>query len=154
MADAYLDLDGFKARTVMPDVDVDGVEDVAPGWILQQLRSKSALINARLEKRYATPFKDPPPEVVCDWLTRLVTPLVYMKRGVNPADAQFAMVGEDAKTAIAELTEAADSEGGKFDLPLRADTTVRGVVNGGPYGYSEASPYDWTDAQQQAVRGG
>ncbi len=45
------------------------------------------------------------------------------------------------------MKEAADSAEGLFELPLRADLETSGVSKGGPLGYTEASPYRWTDRQ-------
>lgn len=138
----------------MPAADVDRVEAAFPGWIAQQLADHTAYIDTRLRKRYAAPFLVPYPIAALKWLTQLVTIRVYFKRGINPDDAQFPLIQKDADTAEAEVTEAANSEIGLFDLPLRADTTATGVSKGGPFGSSDASPYSWIDQQAEAVRNG
>ena len=148
---AYLDLNGFKARTLMPAAEVDSIESFAAGWILQQLTDGSAYLDTRLAKRYEAPFTSPYPIAILKWLTQLVTVRVYFKRGVNPSDEQFALVQKDAETAEAEIKEAADSDAGLFDLPLRSDTNASGIVKGGPFSYSEQSPWTWTDVQLEAV---
>lgn len=48
----YLDLNGFKLRTVMPGGDVEALETRYPGWILQCLFSWSSRLNSQLRKRY------------------------------------------------------------------------------------------------------
>jgi len=48
----YLDLAGFKRRTMMPQSEVDYVNQDSPGFIEQRIASRSSLINARLRKRY------------------------------------------------------------------------------------------------------
>jgi guanyl-specific ribonuclease Sa len=85
------------------------------------------------------------------WLATLVTPLVYRKRGIDPTDEQIVAADAAAQTARDEIKEAADSETGLFELPLRADTSASGVDRGGPFGYAEASPYTWLDVQREAV---
>ncbi len=149
---AYLDLTSFKALTIMPAADVDGIESVAPGWILGQLTYWSGWLDSRLRKRYAAPFALPYPEAVTGWLARIVTVRAYLKRGVDQTDEQFLSIKEDAAEAMEEIKEAADSVVGLFDLPLREDTTASGISRGGPFAYTEASPYVWTDVQADAGR--
>jgi hypothetical protein len=148
---AYLDLAGFRARTTMPGGDVDRLEAASPGWILQKLISNSAEIDARLAKRFDVPFSVPYPEIVQDWLERIVTPRVYVKRGVNPSDEQFQMLQADAEAVWKAIAEAADSNIGLYDLPLRQDTSTTGIARGTPQVYAEPSPYDWTSVQRRLV---
>lgn len=144
---AYLTLEQFTGRSLMPDVDIDALEAVAPGWIEGQLEYYSRWLDARLRKRYAVPFAAPAPEAVREWLARIVTVRCYMRRGVDPNDEQFTAIKADRDEAVAEVREAADSESGLFDLPFVDASDASGVSKGGPYSYSEASPYVWTDVQ-------
>lgn len=148
----YLDLAAFRERTLAPPGLVDDAEDAHEGWIDGQLSSWSRKIDARLRKRYAAPFAAPVPETVLEWLTQIVTVRVYLKRGVDPNDQQFEEIRQDAKDALAEIAEAANSETGLFDLPLLDAADGSAVSKGGPYGYSEASPYVWTDLQADVGR--
>jgi len=151
---AYLDIAGFRLRTEMPDEDVELVEARYSGFILARLEEETAWINGRLMKRYAVPFKPPVPVIVLGWLTKIVTPSVYRKRGWNATSEQDQEILGAEKTAREEVKEAANSEGGLFELPLREDRPdVSAVSAGGPLGYAEASPYTWTDRQQEAARG-
>lgn len=155
MAESYLTLAQWKARTVMGSAAVDRIEVREPGKILSFLvRCSQNPINARLRKRYAAPFKDPVPEAVLGWLTDLVTLLAFMLEGFNPDSAQDQLIVDAAKKADAEILEAADAEKGLFDLPLREDTTSSGIVNGAPLGSSDESPWAWLDRQREAVRNG
>jgi hypothetical protein len=152
----YLDFDGFKSLTLLPIDFVTDLEARAPGWIEAQLESKARWIDARLRKRYATPFAafddDPPtPPTIQDWLARIVTLRVMLKRGVDPDDAQFVVISEDAKEAMLEIAEASDSDTGKFDLPSRADEDGSAISRGDPRSYSEASPYVWSNVQRDAA---
>lgn len=151
--DPYLDVNAFKTRTVMSPEDVELLEEKAPGFLLSRLKIGTSRITAKLRKRYDAPFASPVPEVVLGWLTAMVTPDGYRKRGWNPSDEQAAQVEQDRKDALAEIDQAADSVEGLYDLPLRADTTATGITRGGPLVYSEPSPYDWTDRQREAIRG-
>lgn len=134
--------------------DVDQLEVMQPGYLLAQLTTISARIEARLRKRYAVPFAAPAPEAALDWCTRLTTPRAYAKRGYNPSsDPSFAqLIADDAKAAEAEIDAAADAVNGLYDLPLRQDTTATGIVKGSPLGYSETSPYAWQTLQQTRGR--
>jgi hypothetical protein len=148
---SYLTTTTFKTLTVMPGAFVDAIEAVSPGWTQAQLDSESARIDARLGKRYAVPFAAPTPVVVQGWLAKIVTVSAYMKRGFDPSDVQGVEYVKQRDEAVAEIKEAADSNTGLFDLPLRADTNQTGISRGFPRAYSEASPYVWSD--QQGDRG-
>lgn len=190
-AHAYLNLAAFMARSTMPRASLLEVERLDPGHVAARLAARSAEIDARLRKRYASPFEitstsvtlldysdsalndagewEPPPasfspprhathvacnvEAVTLWLTALVTYDAYRKLGFDPSSAQDATVIDEYNAAQAALTEAANSETGIYDLPLRADKDASAIVHGGPFAYSEASPYEWTDQQAEAIRG-
>ncbi len=144
---AYLTVAAFKLLSVMPAEFVDAIEAVTPGWTAAQLELESARIDSRLRKRYEVPFGSPAPVEVQGWLANIVTLRAYMRRGFDPTDQQAVQYKADADTAIAEMKEAADSNEGLFDLPLRADSTASGIVKGGPRVYSETSPYVGFDVQ-------
>jgi hypothetical protein len=149
---SYLDLDGFESLTTMPGEFVEAIELASPGWIEGQLAYWTRWMDSRLSKRYAAPFATPYPDAVQGWLARIVTVRCFLKRGIDPNDAQFLEYKSDAEMATEEIKEAANSDTGLFDLPLRADTTVTGISKGGPYVYSESSPYVWTDEQVRVGR--
>jgi hypothetical protein len=147
----YLSVEEFRDETIMPAHQVDEIALDAPNWLPRQLVKKSAWIDSQLRKRYAAPFAAPYPEAVKDWLTRIVTHLCYLRRGVDPTDAQAAEIVDDRKAAELEIQQAADAENGLFDLPLRQDTAVSGV-KAAPRVYVEASPYAWTNRQRNRAR--
>lgn len=149
---AYLDLAGFRALTLMPSVTVTEIENETPGWIDAQLLHVSSWMDSRLIKRYAAPFVLPYPLAVQRWLANLVTVRAFAKRGLDPLDAQFPLYKDDADVAAAEIKEAADSETGLFELPLRANTDESGVTKQTPRGYSEQSPYVSYDRQARVAR--
>ena len=152
---AYLDVAAFRLRTVMPGEDVDALEVTYPGFLAAKIAEASAWLNGRLRKRYVVPFAAPVPEIVLSWLVRVVTLDAYLRRGFDPSSKQDQEIIKAATDAKAEVKEAADSKDGLWDLPLREDAQgTSGVAAGGPLGYAEASPYDWTDRQIEAVRNG
>lgn len=151
-ATGYLDVTGFSLRTVMPPGSVDELEVLHPDYLQTKLNDWSAWLNARLAKRYDTPFGDPPPVIVILWLTALVTPEAYGKLGWQPSsESDRASILDPATRALAEVKEAADSEKGLFELPLRSDTTTNGISRGGPLAYSETSPYRGFDLQLESA---
>lgn len=146
----------FKTRTIMPGADVDQLELVEPGYLLQTLGDRWDWILARLRKRYdVAAMQADPPATAIRWLADMATFFAYSKRGWNPGSEQDKESISAAKTsAEAEVKEAADSKDGLFELPLlagSAPTTGSGVSRGGPLGYTETSPYVWSD--QQACTG-
>ena len=148
MSSRYLDVTGFKLRTIMPSGDVDALETLEPGWTQQKIDDWGDELDARLGKRYAVPFGDAGtprtnvPPTVLRWLTALVTRDTYLKRGFNPSSQQDQLgIFGMAEKAETELKEAADSQAGLFELPLKASDTSDGITRGGPLAYSEASPY-------------
>lgn len=146
---AYADYETFRSLTIMPQGNVDALASAAPGWIDAQLDYWSRQIDSRLRKRYAVPFEDPYPSAVVGWLVRIVTVRAYMRFGVDANDLQFVEIRDDARAAFEEIQEAADSAVGLFDLPL-IDGGKSAISKGGPFVYSEASPYVWTDQQRDA----
>lgn len=144
---SYTDITGFRNLTVMPSELVDAVESIAAGWIDAQLAYWSAQIDTRLTKRYNTPFQSPYPVALVGWLVRIVTHRAYLRLGVKTSDEQYESIKQDAQDAWSEIKEAADSNTGLFDLPLRADVDKSGIRKGGPLYYSEQSPYVWADQQ-------
>ncbi len=150
MATAYLNLVAFRLRTLMPQVDIDSVEAETPGFTAARLATWSAKIDTRLRKRYAVPFSalEPYPEAVLEWLTKIVTFELYLKRGVDPADQSIALYRTDKEQAEAELKEAADSKEGLFDLPLNDTRDATAISKGGPLSYTETSPYVGFDLQR------
>ncbi len=152
MTTPYLDVAGFKARTLAPASYVDLVEDAETGWTLGQLTVWTSWINAQLRKRYVVPFSTPFPETAIVWLEALVTERIYLKRGVDATDAQMSRITELADKARIEVQEAANSATGLFDLPLRADTTADGITKGAPLFFSQAGPYAWTTNQREDAK--
>lgn len=151
---AYLTKDQFKVRSTMPAAFVDALDTREPGFVDSQLVAKSSWINSRLRKRYLAPFADPAPDIVLDWLTRLVTPFVWHKRGHDPTDESYKLIETDSARAEDEIKEAANAVDGLFDLPLRdgQSNSDSGIAKGFPRAYSEQSPYAAGDVQARNGR--
>ncbi len=143
----YLTLAEFRAASIMPSAFVDQLETAEPGWIETRLLYVSSKLDSRLAKRYDAPFKTPYPIAVCDWLVRIVTYEAWLKRGLSPTDQEGTVFERHYETAFTEIREAADSEKGLFELPLRSDTDAVGVTRGSPRVYVETSPYIAFDQQ-------
>jgi hypothetical protein len=151
---AYLTVEEFKTIALIPASWVDELESMPgnSGFTAMQLDVGSDYIDSRLRKRYAAPFQVPVPGIIKQWLARLVTPDVLIKRGVNATDQQYEELVKKAVAADAQIMEAANSETGLFDLPLRNNTIASGILSGATRAYSEQSPYVWTDQQRATAR--
>lgn len=148
----FANIAAYKICSTLPSEWIDEVETRHPGWIAKQVDLVSALeIDARLSKRYVTPFESPAPLAVQSWVARILDARVLVRRGIDPVDDQYAAMLADATAAKAEILEAANAETGLYDLPLRADTDASGIARPAPRSYTEASPYVW--ATRQAIRG-
>lgn len=151
---AYLTLSDFKLATDMPASFVDELEARTPGWLDKRLELESAYIDSRLRKRYLAPFSlTDTPVAVQRWLTDFVTFRAWRKRGVHALDDQMVDYRSAAEKADAEIKEAADSDTGLFDLPLRPDDAkATAIKQGFTQSYSEASPYVWMTVQERIAR--
>ena len=140
----------------MPAALVARLEAERSGWIANRLEKRSRYIDAKLQKRYATPFDETsPPLVIVDWLIAIVTLEAYGALGVNvTSEMDQQLIVAPYQEAMKQIDEAANSKDGLFELPQKQSTpSTIGVVNGGPFGYSEASPYAWLDVQAETVGG-
>lgn len=152
----YLTTERFKALTLLPGHVLADIEQ-APGqseWLTEQIKAISNYINTRLAKRYVVPFPDPPPPIVEIWIVAIVSLNAWLKRGVNATDETFREYKEKAEQASAEITEAANSELGLFELPRVGEdgSTSSAVRKGNTLSYSEASPYVGLSVQARRAR--
>lgn len=240
----YLDLGGFRVRTIMPTDFVDEIESFSKGWLAQNIGTWSEWIDSRLRERYGrkagqlfgltapallatgmsppavsligTPLvgsqqivlqlltggplavstfqwsqdkgvtftgplttapsvalagsglsavfqaasysadnvyaaSTPVPGAVIRWLVDLVSFDAMCRRYRNSQDPAIADFALRSTTAKAEVTEAANSDVGLFDLPTNEDAGSA-VRTGGPLAYSEASPYVAADVQEAQGR--
>lgn len=162
LTNSYLDVAEFKVLSTAPAALVDGEHIPAANvagraawtsFVESRLQFWTARIDSRLRKRYATPFPLPAPNAVRGWLSILVTPDLYRKRGWDPSDEHAKDLIEASDTVLSDLEEAANAQNGLFDLPLRDDGDASAIEKGTPLSYSEASPYEFMDVQREAVYG-
>lgn len=152
---SYLTVAGFKLRTSMTPGEVDRLETLYPGFLDANIGDVSSWIAGRLRKRYLVEsFDENPPGIVLLWTKAIVTLAAYKRQGFDAKSPEGMDTIKDSDDAKAEVAEAADSDEGKFDLPLRADSTASGITQGGPLGYSEASPYTSLDRGRAARAAG
>lgn len=90
----------------------------------------------------------PVPEVVLGWLTDFVSFDAMCRRFRTSQDPALVSFKERFDQSKAEVQEAADGKDGLFDLPVSEDKDSA-VTTAAPLGYSETSPYVWTDRQAQ-----
>lgn len=154
MSDPYFTLAFFKDHTTIDVEDVEAFEQRYPGRIEKLIVTWSRYLDAFLRKIYVVPFAPPIPIEICINGTRLVTAEVMKIRGYTPGTSQKEVCDADVALATEFLKELRDPENGRLELPLKNETPeAEGVAKGGPLFFSEQSPYDWTDAQVEAVRG-
>lgn len=153
----YGTIETVKDFGVMLPEDVDAIEKRYPGMVLRRLEKASAHIDSRLPKRYATPFQTPYPDKVVEWAAVITSYRMLLDiQGVNPESSQHVAAKERYDEVLAEVKEAADSKDGLFELPLRQEDPrgATAINAGGPFGYSEASPYSWMDVQRDRIASG
>ncbi len=148
----YVSVAEFQARSIVPPELIAWVNNRNATWLDAQLTMISGYLDGRLRKRYVVPLQSVP-ETVKLWVTSIVTRRLYEFRGVDPTDAQFASIKAEADRAMLEIKEAADAEEGLYDLPLTAATgSASAATKGGPFVYSETSPYVGFDVQREIAR--
>lgn len=139
----------------MPASFVVEVETKYPGYTLAQIGLVSSRVDGRMRKRYGFPITDltKVPTLVEAWVAAIVTPEVFLKRGISGTDEQWQEYVKRAEAADKEMLEAASAELGLFDLPAKNDGSPEtGIVAVGPLVYSEQSPYVWADQQAEIGR--
>lgn len=144
----YISTDNFRLKTLLPLDVLTAIETRVPGWLQAQIDLFAGKTDTRLTKRYAVPFVSPYPLILEEWTLAVVSWRAYLKRGVASTDEQAAEYKAAHDRSLAEIEEAANSETGLFELPLRADAPAQsGVTRGFPRTYSEQSPYVQLDRQ-------
>jgi hypothetical protein len=131
---SYLTLAEYRSITTIDGSIVDLCS--AKGKDVQRwLDLSSAHIRSRLVKRYAIDWSEvanqPTPDKIIQWLILLVDIPVCKCAGAIPEGRVDDWVREDEQKVEAEIKEAADSEGGLFELPLR-ETGPSAVSKGAP----------------------
>lgn len=145
---SYLTFDEYSARSM---IRASLIGQAGSSKVTVWLNERSSKIRARLVKRYAVDFTDPgpTPDVVLSWLRDLVDHDVQEYVGGTPEGREDEWIAKRAEKADAEIKEAADSETGLFELPLRnTDPTGSSAINkGGPFVASNNTIYGFFDGQ-------
>jgi phage gp36-like protein len=151
---AYADIAGLKLVGILPPEDIDALEAARSGVVESVCDRVSRLIDARLAKRYKTPF-DPVPIAVRDCAEQLATVRLYRIRGAQPGTEIEQSIKDTQEAADAWLKEAADSKDGLIDLPVRDTDSadVSAIDRGGPMCESDLDAYAWMDADREARNG-
>lgn len=124
-----------------------------PNFAEMKIESNSEWIEDLLRKRYdVAAIAARPPRIVKEWCEARTTRDCYVRRGVNPGSGQDKELFDRAERAETQVREAADAKDGLFELPLISGQDPDAVVKGAPLGYSEESPYRWTDIEACAGR--
>jgi len=145
----FIDLDTFKDATIAAPEWADEVHARYPTFFAKQFALVSAYMEGRLRKRYPNAFVEPYPLQLVDWAAHILTYRMMNRRGIDATDEQAEDYRNNHDRAVKEVDEASDSENGRWDIPLRADTTATGITQPEPLGYSETSPYVWMDVQAE-----
>lgn len=122
-----------------------------PEWLLAagqhfvevQCEIFESKLHDQLRNRYAVPFTAPN-ATAKGWIAVQVAFEVLRKRGVDPTDVMYGEYRDAAALARAEISAAADSDTGLFELPLLVSVTpaARGFR-----GMSDADPGAWKRRQ-------
>jgi phage gp36-like protein len=152
MPTAYLTLAEFKVRSIMPNEQIDRIEQtLKPGWLEASFETVSRRIDAYAGKRYNVPF-DAPPAQIKQAAADIVTADAYSVHGVPATDAQLELVSRKATEAWEWVKEVANGETGLIDLAPSDRLPGDGVKYGGTLAYSEASPFVHYDQQRERGR--
>jgi len=150
----YVDKEYLKLVGALPARDIDELDVVFPGTVDGISEAESRKADARLAKRYATPFQEPYPEALRSAVAYCVVYRLYQKRGPNPGSALEEAVLRDYNEAKDWFKEAANSKDGLIELPPREDgDDDKGVVQGGPLCVNDLTPYDAMQAQAEGAYG-
>lgn len=151
MANEYLNLAEFKVRSIMPNEQIDRIEELKPGWLQAEIESTSRDFDAYLGKRYRVPLGAPSPTIK-KLVASVVTYRAHLVHGVPATDKQLELIAQDAQEAWARVKEAANGETGLLDLAPSDRLPGQGVTFGSTRVYSETSPYVHYDRQRESGR--
>lgn len=127
-----------------------------PEWLLAAgqrfIEAQCAIFESKLHdqlrNRYAVPFLTPN-ATAKGWVAAQVAFEVLRKRGVDPTDVMYGEYRDAAALARAEISAAADSDIGLFELPTLVSVTP---VARGFRGISDADPAAWKRRQGARAR--
>lgn len=154
---AYVDLDYVCLVSPIREDAARSYDADHPNSFAAIAEAVSRMFDARLAKRYATPFDTTkPPEALRFHVGNVVAYQLWLKIGYDPGSQQDSNIKEARDEALAWLKDAADSVEGLVELPRREDATKTDAIavsRSKPLAYSEATPFEWTRRQAERVRG-
>lgn len=149
----YIDVDYLRAIGSVPGALLTELEVNEPGRLEAMIAAVSRLVDSRLFKRYATPFKEPVPEAIKFAVAQIVSHQVRVVIGFDPSSEQDAQIVKARDDAFAWLTEAANASEGLVELPLREPDPGKadeaGVSRRKARAFSYRSAIDWHRAQRE-----
>lgn len=154
---AYVDIEYVQLIGTVPPQVLAAFHEANPGAVDAICESVSRMFDARLHKRYATPFAAPVPEALRFHVAQVVSYQIWLKVGYNPGSAQDEAIKTARDDALEWLKDAADSQAGTVELPVReapVDGDTSAISRSRPLSYNEASPYTWTRRQAERARNG
>jgi hypothetical protein len=147
MVDSYIiDVPRFTTLTIIKPWRLVELEKHHPGFLAAHLEQETASIEDQLRHRYVVPFPARH-KTIEKWVTAIVQRDALLEIGVEGNDTLWVEVVARAELAEKQIAEAADTQSAKWNLPLRDGKDATGIAKGGPLGYAETSPFDWTDQQ-------
>jgi hypothetical protein len=134
----------------LADERVDELIQKNANYLLANLEQVSRSIEDRLRHKYVIPF--PAGHATIEgWVIAIVQTRALLRAGIDPSDQSYSEVVKLAEQADTQITEASDPQSAKWNLPLITATDGSAISKGAPFGYSESSPYTWTDVQMETV---
>jgi len=142
----------FRQLTLLPSSRVDELERVSPGFVDGHLELRSRALEDRLRHKYAIPL--PTGHATIDgWIVAEVQRFAAVKIGIDPSDLLFEEIRAAAELAEEQIKDASDPKSERWNIPLVTARDGSAIAKNAPLGYSEASPWAWTDEQLEALRG-
>ena len=149
----YLTVERFNDLSVLAEERVQELCTRRPAFLDTQFDVALRSIEDRLRHKYVVPFPPAHPTIE-GWIVSIVQPKAALKVGIDPGDPGYVEMVRLSTEVNLELTDASDMQSSRWNLPRIPAQDASAIAKGEPFGYSEASPYDWTDGQWGDVHNG
>lgn|SRR5512133_900986 len=149
----YLTTERFCDLTVLAEERIQELFVRRPRFLETHCDMALRNIEDRLRHKYAIPFPPSHPTIE-GWIVSIVQPKAALKVGIDPGDPGYVEMVRLSTEVNLELTDASDMQSSRWNLPRISAQDPSAIAKGEPFGYSEASPYDWTDRQWGDVHNG
>lgn len=152
MTDPYFDFDYLSTMGSIPGAVLAKFDEDNPGRLTKMIVATSRLMDSYLFKRYATPFKEPVPEVVKFHGTQILSHQLRVIIGFDPGSQQDEQIINARNAAFAWLEHAANARDGLVELPKREPEAGKqdaaGVSRRKARAFSYRSAIDWHRSQK------